>query len=1042
MDKTQAAKLARQLVTRQFPNEEAVRLRLSMLLESLGYDLEPEYSVPNGSMDIYLPQRRVVIETKRTGAADPDSVRDTETGETQFQQCERYVKAEWERERGRLDLDELGDLPWRAILTDGRVWWMWQREILSDGQLSDSRPVVTGQWYTRKSAETLVNWLASDMFARTFGKPWAPRYPAQLFEPLRDELRDRIYPTLKDNAGTRTKRDLWLDVLRSSGCAPSGELEKRPEGAPYFTTPEGDDLFVTHTTLVTIARAVGRSLQDEQGKANDDPLSYVSEGFAAWPFAPGAGLEPTHEPGAEWVRRVFEVAERYDWRTRSRDVLRTLYQDMVPPEQRQAFGEFYTPDWLAEMLVEKLLDDDWLRESVESASSGDPRGIGALDPACGSGTFLYHAARRIVTYMKGQGYQDGRTAEVAARLVHGIDIHPVAVEFSRANLLRALPVDPPNGVNAINVTQGDSLIYTRAGIAIGNQENVPYYTIETPLHRLMGVPVSWTDQESFNDDLSRFVQAANSMPPRPMPIGIATGLSADDAKMIENTFRTLIEVCRHERDSVWGWYFQNIVGPSKLRRRKVDRILANPPWVRMSHIQTPERKSELEALADELGIWGHGKANTSFDIAGLFVKRCAMNYLAADGGRAAWVLPQGALDGANWTNVRGDGYIRAGADSYMDLGKVRRAPFTVESCVWLQTHGQGHGKPDDAEDDAPQSGDVPTKILMNLEDAAKIESYTSWGDVKTHTHWVDAPRKLRQARSGYLSPDNRPPFRLGAALVPHCLVLVVSSTLTVSNATASFTTAPSSKRPWSVKGTLTGRGVPARWIRDAAFSTKLFPFTFRRQLDKVVLPLTHDGEYDEEADTNGYWVNAESVYQDGRGRGRNTPTTLWAQVNFQDKLTRQTTTAANGEGPRKVIYNKSGRIGLRAARISPDTITNDTLYHFTCSSESEAAYLTALLNADCLQEAYRQSQKTRRHFDLHFWHTVPILKYDSRVSTHRTLAALCLEAEEIAQDVRDSFSDSIGQRKVSAAIHEELRERGIAARIDAAARRLMPEQAS
>jgi hypothetical protein len=395
MDKTQAAKLARQLVTRQFPNEEAVRLRLSMLLESLGYDLEPEYSVPNGSMDIYLPQRRVVIETKRTGAADPDSVRDTETGETQFQQCERYVKAEWERERARLDLDELGDLPWRAILTDGRVWWMWQWEILSDGQLSDSRPVVTGQWYTRKSAETLVNWLASDMFARTFGKPWAPRYPAQLFEPLRDELRDRIYPTLKDNAGTRTKRDLWLDVLRSSGCAPSGELEKRPEGAPYFTTPEGDDLFVTHTTLVTIARAVGRSLQDEQGKANDDPLSYVSEGFAAWPFAPGAGLEPTHEPGAEWVRRMFEVAERYDWRTRSRDVLRTLYQDMVPPEQRQAFGEFYTPDWLAEMLVEELLDDDWLRESVESASSGDPRGIGALDPACGSGTFLYHAARRI-----------------------------------------------------------------------------------------------------------------------------------------------------------------------------------------------------------------------------------------------------------------------------------------------------------------------------------------------------------------------------------------------------------------------------------------------------------------------------------------------------------------------------------------------------------------------------------------------------------------------------------------------------------------------
>ncbi len=644
--------------------------------------------------------------------------------------------------------------------------------------------------------------------------------------------------------------------------------------------------------------------------------------------------------------------------------------------------------------------------------------------------------------MKGQGYQDGKTAEVAARLVHGIDIHPVAVEFSRANLLRALPVDPPNGVNAINVTQGDSLIYTRAGIAIGNQENVPYYTIETPLHRLMGVPVSWTDQKSFNDDLNRLVQAANSMPPRPMPIGIATGLSADDAKMIENTFRTLIEVCRHERDSVWGWYFQNIVGPSKLRRRKVDRILANPPWVRMSHIQTPERKSELEALADELGIWGHGKANTSFDIAGLFVKRCAMNYLAADGGRAAWVLPQGALDGANWINVRGDGYIRAGADCYMDLGKVRRAPFTVESCVWLQTHGQGHGKPDDAEDDAPQPGDVPTKILMNLGDAAKIESYNSWGDVKTRTHWVDALRKLPQQVSGYLAPDNRPLFRQGASLVPHCLVVVDLGTLTMANNTASFTTAPSSKRPWSDKGTLNGRDVPVHWIRNAAFSTELFPFAMRRQLDKVVLPLTLDGDYDDEANINSYWVNAESVYQDNRGLGTNTPATLWERLNFQNGLTRQTASAADGEDSRKVIYNKSGRIGLRAARIPPDTITNDTLYHFTCFTESEAAYLTALLNADCLQEAYRQSQKARRDFHQHFWRTVPIPKYDSRVSTHRTLARLCAQAEEIAQSVRDSFPDSIGQIKVSAAIHEELRERGIAARIDAAARRLMPEQAS
>ena len=137
---------ARRLVSRKHPNEEAVRMRLGFLLESLGYDIEPEYTVSDGGrMDIFLPQRRVVFETKRTGEADPESVRDTGSGETQFEQCQRYVMAEWERERGRFDFDQLGDLPWRAVLTDGRIWWMWQWEILSNGELSSAQLVESGE---------------------------------------------------------------------------------------------------------------------------------------------------------------------------------------------------------------------------------------------------------------------------------------------------------------------------------------------------------------------------------------------------------------------------------------------------------------------------------------------------------------------------------------------------------------------------------------------------------------------------------------------------------------------------------------------------------------------------------------------------------------------------------------------------------------------------------------------------------------------------------------------------------------------------------
>ncbi len=1012
-------------------------MRLAALLEALGYDVEPEYSVPSGRIDIFLPQRRAVIETKAVGMADPDGVRDAGSGETQFAQCERYVRDEFDRERGMMDLDELGDLPYKAVLTDGRVWWMWRWEILSDGALGAARLVVGGQKYGAKSAGALAEWLASDAFSQTAGKAWAPRDPSPVFAPFRDELRDTVYPALREDAGTRTKRDLWLDVLRASGCAPAGELERRADGAAYSTTPEGDDLFVTHTVLVTVARAVSRAMtrggaRGRGGAADggdDAPLSHLSEGFAAWPVAPGAGGDPTHAAGADWVRRAFAEVDKYDWRARSRDLLRALYQGMVPPEQRQAFGEFYTPDWLAEMLAERLLDEQWLRDSVESALDRDPPGVGVLDPACGSGTFLYHAARRIARYMKAQGYQDGKTAEVVSRLVHGIDIHPVAVEFSVANVLRALPADPPNGAASVNVIQGDSLIYTRAGIDLANQENTPYYSVETPLHRLMAIPVSWTDKESFADDLHRIVQAANSVPPGAMPVGVTVGLSANDALMVENTYKTLIEVCRDEKDSVWGWYFQNIVGPSKMRRRKANRILANPPWVRMSHIQTPERKTDLEALANELGFWGHGESNASFDISSLFVKRCAANYLT-DGALAAWVLPQGALEGLHWKKVREDSFVKDGASERMDLGKIRKAPFTVESCVWLQIHSQDT-------DHARTDVEPTTLVLTNAAGQPNLESATTWEDAKTRVQWIAAPKKLPRKASDYMDGNN-PLFRRGASLFPNCLIMAAPGSLEIFGGLASFTTTPSDKRPWSERGTLAGRNVPMRWIRAVATGTDLFPFALRRELGKAVLPLDENGAFDEEAENVAYWINASGVYDDNMGIGGNTPKTLWARVNYQNGLTRQTEGAGDGgDALIKVVYNKSGRIGLRSTRMPSDTLCSDNLYHYTCRTASEAAYLVAMMNADCLQEAYRQSQRARRHFDHHFWRTVPIPRYDARDKNHAALAALCEEAESAAASARDGLRGNVGQIQASAKIRAALRESGIAARLDAAVGEVM-----
>ena len=69
----------------------------------------------------------------------------------------------------------------------------------------------------------------------------------------------------------------------------------------------------------------------------------------------------------------------------SRDLLKMLYQQLFPETVRHDLGEYYTPDWLAELVIERVGYD----------GNPDKR---VLDPACGSGTFLVMAINKVRDY--------------------------------------------------------------------------------------------------------------------------------------------------------------------------------------------------------------------------------------------------------------------------------------------------------------------------------------------------------------------------------------------------------------------------------------------------------------------------------------------------------------------------------------------------------------------------------------------------------------------------------------------------------------------
>ena len=83
-----------------------------------------------------------------------------------------------------------------------------------------------------------------------------------------------------------------------------------------------------------------------------------------------------------------------------------------------------------------------------------------------------------------------------------------------------------------------------------------------------------------------------------------------------------------EGNSVWTWCAINISSPHLLSERKVDRNVANPPWVKLAHIQELGRKRAMEELANRMGLQAGGRLAPHLDIATFFVLRARELYLS------------------------------------------------------------------------------------------------------------------------------------------------------------------------------------------------------------------------------------------------------------------------------------------------------------------------------------------------------------------------------------------------------------------------------
>ena len=987
---------------RRYRTESNLKVDLSHLITTLGHGpVETEHSIPGGSIDIYVPHYRVIIETKARGlAADPHKPQagDRESAKAQL---DRYVLSEIETELSTFTWDPAGrsKQPWIGIVTDGAIWHSWRYAHERNPQIETDPTTPTS------NAATLMEALATAFGRDRTGKPWVPAEPADLFRDHEAALADlfrQLPPAFRTR--TETKQQLWLDMLRVSGITP---------GDP-------DALFVTHSLLIAIARLVAHGLT----RRTSDWLSALDDGFVSW--------ITDSELGREWTRGLHDTVEEHDWKRRRHDVMQSLYMKFVSERDRRVFGEYYTPDWLAALIVDEALDDAWRSNAIEHADASTRTGnrlagVGVLDPTCGSGTFLYHAARRILDAPEIRKLTAVRQADITASLVHGIDVHPVAVEIAKTNMLRVLPATPTAGAAAIQIRMGDSLMAVNEATDLFNVQGT--MRIVTPRGREISLPMSFVRRATFAEDMGRLVDAAIGDDPIPEPV--LTGLDTADRADLKRARDQLATTIATEGNSVWTWYAVNLAGPHLLSEQKVDRIVANPPWVKLSEIQDVQRKRTMEQFGQSLKIYQGGRQAPHTDIAAFFIRRARELYLH-DVGRnpAIWLVKKSSLHGGHWSAFRKD-HRKTLAQS-VDLEDLQ--PFgggdARRSCLLL--------------DHRPMARNPAAELTATR----RIDAKTNNPSKRPRTHespetaleridFAPARATPPQDPSGYLTDKGNPLFRQGATITPKVLTLVAAKAPATHQNRVRVTTMQSSKPPWSDITPPTVE-IPERWIANLFTSNTVL--SFAAQSMQAIIPIDADGKLLEATprDEPG-WTLLDELYTARAGAGRNTPATLLERLDYHGELAAQLPLRPR-TSRNLVLYPKSGDI-MRAARARRgEAVTTDSLCWYHARTSHEAAYLTVLLNTPALQHAYASARESGRHFQLHPWRKVPIPWYDHANALHRRVAALCPRAENVAARTLATTTRT-GQVSLSNAVRNALANAGIAGTMNAWARELLPDQA-
>jgi type I restriction-modification system DNA methylase subunit len=976
---------------KSLPNESAKRSRFASLIAELfpGSTAINEYArgveklirierssgVKKGRADAYYGN--AVIEFEKSLSATLD--------EAKHQLCE-YVAGTWQKEKF--------PRPMLAVASDG-IRWIVYRPVLPAGEEPDPENILLDELRDFKVAEDSLGafwlWLTSFLFRPQQVDPTAERFQLDFgsWSPLyREGMASLKKAWRKVSGGSEAKLafDTWQRYLTVTYGRLTEDTTTAKDKETAEEVSELENLFLRHTYLASIARLLIWAALS-QGKSADDLRQIAKDVLSGRYFKSKRLANLVDDDFFHWIRhenaektlaptweRVLSQLTEYDLSMIREDVLKGVYQQLIDPKDRHDLGEYYTPDWLCERIVNEMLPKHGYKA--------------VLDPSCGSGSFLRaaitHFLRRNET-----GTENERLREILKN-VQGIDIHPVAVTIARATYVLALGKLVSAARKPINIPvyMADSLFLPReveeslfekitgVEITFGGKKDERQVVIP---NMLIHSPELFDDAIAACTEIAKEHAQSKKDTRKTMEKYLSVNVP-DLSQLLEYdkildalwTFtESLAELIREKKNSIWSFIIRNSFRPAMLKQQ-FEYIIGNPPWLSYRYISDLEYQREVKSRAVERYQIApkSQKLMTQMELATVFLAHSMATFANAHC-RLAFVMPRGVLSADQHQNLILRKYhstAKFKLTGYWDLWDVSPL-FNVPSCVFFAERSLLPGSPKEKVPVLEWKGTLPSRDVPWQVAKTRLESSEKVGRVI----YLGSRAALSTA-PGSISPTKpskyQEVFKNGATIYPRSFYFVRVNDLEDAPdlhkqywAETDPEQAADAKKPYDeihLSGMIEGQ-----FLFQSAVSKHILPFVNLhpawvalplKEKNGVLSMVTRDNLMKEGFREFGKWMaEVEKLWTAGRGEKADNET-VYGWLDYQGKLTAQ-----NLHHRHLVLYNAAGT-NVSAAyfdrHLYPRFVVDHKLYWAAFSNVREAHYVAAMLNSETANQMIKPFQST------------------------------------------------------------------------------------